>query len=172
MLRHSLLRHSLLLLAALPAAAQAAPPRPTSMQLPAADQAAAFRAAGFKFVGGKWRACGDPGTATYSPGTIDSVADRNGDGLPDAVITEGGTYCFGMTGAGYALVSKRANGKWRLMSAGTGILTFLATRGVGGWPDIEIGGPGFCFPVERWNGAEYVPHRHQYEGKRCQPPAP
>lgn len=39
-----------------------------------------------------------------------------------------------------------------------------------GWPDISVGGPGFCFPVERWNGKEYKLHRFEYEGKRCKPP--
>ena len=37
-----------------------------------------------------------------------------------------------------------------------GIPTFQATRGVGGWPDIENGGPGFCFPIQRWNGTDYI----------------
>ena len=38
------------------------------------------------------------------------------------------------------------------------------------WPDISVGGPGFCFPVERWNGKEYKLNRFEYEGKRCKPP--
>ena len=46
---------------------------------------------------------------------------------------------------------------------------FLETTGKDGWPDISVGGPGFCFPVERWNGSEYVLHRHEYEGKACKP---
>jgi len=45
----------------------------------------------------------------------------------------------------------------------------LKTRGAGGWPDILVGGPGFCFPVERWNGKAYELHRFEYEGKRCKP---
>ena len=133
------------------------------------DRAAAFRAAGFKFAAGKWSACGDPGTPSYSPGQIESVRDLNGDGRPEAVITEGGTYCFGMTGTGYTIVSKQADGTWKNITGGTGIPNFLATKGVGGWPDIEIGGPGFCFPVERWNGKAYVLNRHQYDGKACRP---
>lgn len=137
--------------------------------LTAADHAAAFRAAGFKFIGGKWSACGDPGTPSYSPGQIETVRDLNGDGRPEAVITEGGTYCFGMTGTGYTVVSKRADGTWKRITNGTGIPNFLATKGVGGWPDIEVGGPGFCFPVERWNGKAYVLNRHQYDGKPSRP---
>ena len=138
-------------------------------KLSPADRAAAFRAGGFKLQGGQWRACGDPGTPSYSPGTIEAVRDLNGDGHPEAVITEGGTYCFGMTGTGYTIVSKEAGGAWKLVTASQGIPNFLATKGAGGWPDIEVGGPGFCFPVERWNGREYALNRHQYEGKPCRP---
>lgn len=135
--------------------------------LPSADQAAAFRAAGYTRSGGQWRKCDNPGTAGYTPGSVEQVKDLNGDGLPEAVITEGSTFCFGMTGTGFELVSKQANGSWKLMASRTGIATFLATKGVGGWPDIEIGGPGFCFPVERWNGRAYAFHRRQYEGRPC-----
>ena len=107
------------------------------------------------------------GTASYSPGAIETFGDLNGDGLPEAVVTEGGTYCYGNTGVGYSLVTKRGTGKWSLVTSGTGILQFLETKGADGWPDIEIGGPGFCFPVERWNGKEYKLKRYQYEGKAC-----
>lgn len=131
-----------------------------------ADKVAAFKAAGFKLNGKQWRACDDP-TPTYTPGVIQEVRDINGDGQPEVVITEGGTYCYGNTGAGYSLVSKQTNGRWKLITNGVGILTFLTTKGVGGWPDIEIGGPGFCFPVERWNGQTYKLQRYQYDGKPC-----
>lgn len=137
--------------------------------LSSADRAAAFRAAGFKFQTGQWRECGDPGTPSYSPGTIETVRDLNGDGRPEAVITEGSTYCFGNTGTGYIIVSKQADGKWRKITGNQGMADFLPTKGIGGWPDIEVGGPGFCFPVVRWNGKEYVLNRHQYEGKPCRP---
>ncbi len=137
-------------------------------KLSPADEAAAFKGAGFTLKGKQWRACDDP-TASYTPGAIQEVRDLNGDGYVEAVLTEGGTFCYGNTGAGYSLVSKQADGSWKLLSAGPGILSVLATKGVDGWPDIEIGGPGFCFPVERWNGRKYVLQRHQYEGKRCSP---
>lgn len=137
-----------------------------SGKLSPADETAAFKAAGYLLKGKQWRACDDP-TPTYTPGSIEEVRDVNGDGLPEAVITEGSTFCHGNTGVGYSLVSKQANGSWRLITNGTGILSFLTTKGVGGWPDVEIGGPGFCFPVQRWNGQKYVLHRQEYEGKPC-----
>jgi hypothetical protein len=155
----------ILILAALglPAAALA------QATLSAADEAAAFTAAGFKRVAGQWQACGDPGTASYTPGAIDQVSDLDGDGRPEAVISEGSTFCFGSTEVGYALVSQQADGRWKLVTGGPGIVTVLATKGAGGWPDLEIGGPGFCFPVERWNGREYALDRYQYDGKACRP---
>ncbi len=123
------------------------------------DEAAAFKAAGYKLKGKKWIGCAE--------GRVSEVRDINGDGLPEVVITEGGTECHGMTGQGYSLVSKQSNGNWKVVSGGTGIPTFLPGKGVGGWPDLEIGGPGFCFPVHRWNGQNYTFHRNEYEGKRC-----
>ena len=138
--------------------------------LSAADQAAAFKAAGFKQRGQQWRSgCEDPGTGGYVPGELKPVGDLNGDGRPDGVITESSTYCYGDTGTAFWLVSKQANGRWKLMASDTGIPTFLSSTGAGGWPDIEIGGPGFCFPVVRWDGRKYLPHGHQYEGKPCNP---
>jgi len=139
------------------------------LQLAPAEAAAAFRAAGFSRIAGRWQACGDPGTESYVPGAIEQVADLNGDGRPEAVITEGSGYCFGTTGVSYSLVSRQADGSWKLMAQGQGIATFLATKGTGGWPDLEVGGPGFCFAVERWNGRAYAFHRNEYEGKLCRP---
>lgn len=139
-------------------------------QLSPTDEAAVFKAAGYTLKGKQWRSdCDDPNTPSYTPGAIEEVRDLNGDGHSEAVVTEGGTFCYGNTGTGYRLVSKQANGSWKLIASGTGIPNFLTTKGVGGWPDIEIGGPGFCFPVERWNGREYVVQRYQYENKPCQP---
>jgi len=134
--------------------------------LSTADEAAAFHAAGFKQHGKQWKSCKDS-SASYVSGAIEQVQDLNGDGRPEAVITEGSTACFGDTGVGYALVSKQADGGWAVLSRGVGILIVQKTKGKDGWPDLEIGGPGFCFPIERWNGSEYKVVGKQYEGKPC-----
>ena len=138
----------------------------SSTTLSPADEAAAFKAAGFTLKGKQWRACDDR-SASYTPGAVEEVRDLNGDGRLEALVTEGSTDCYGNTGVAYSLVSQQTNGTWKLMTKGVGMVTFLTTKGVGGWPDIEVGGPGFCFPVLRWNGSEYVLHGHQYEGKPC-----
>ncbi len=141
----------------------ASPPTPTTRD------AAIFRAAGFKQMRGHWESgCNDPSTgAVYDPGKIEQVTDLNGDGRPEAVVVEGGSYCYGNTGTAFWLVSQQANGTWKLMYNQVGIAEFLKTTGVGGFPDILVGGPGFCFPVMRWNGTDYVNNRKEYEGKRC-----
>lgn len=135
-------------------------------ELRPADEAAAFKAAGFKQHGKSWKSCADS-SANYVPGAIEQVQDLNGDGQPEAIITESGSSCYGDTGVGYALVSKQANGSWKLITRGIGILTVLPTKGKDGWPDLEIGGPSFCFPIERWNGSTYKQYRLQYAGKPC-----
>ena len=135
-----------------------------------ADEAAAFRAAGFQRSGRVWKNCQEGSdSASYSPGSVDTVRDIDGDGLPDAVLIEGGAMCYGMTGQSFWLVSKQQNGTWKLITSEIGIPTFLPRAGARGWPDIEIGGPGFCFPVHRWNGRTYTLRRFQYEGRPCQP---
>jgi hypothetical protein len=156
-----------ILFAAIPVALICASAHAAPAKLTAIDEAGAFKAAGFALKGKQWRKCDDPGSS-YTPGVIEEVRDVNQDGRPEALITEGGTFCHGQAGTGYSLVSKQADGKWKLITAGSGILQFLPTKGAGGWPDIEIGGPGFCFPVERWNGRQYALLMHQYEGKPCQ----
>ena len=136
-------------------------------ELEPVDEATLFEAAGFQREGDHWAKCGDPGTPSYEPGAIAQQGDFNGDGRPDAIVTEGGTYCFGNTGTGYTLVSQQADGSWKIIAEETGIPNLRETEGADGWPDIEIGGPGFCFPVHRWNGEAYDLDRLQYEGKPC-----
>jgi len=139
----------------------------TPAGLSEADRAAIFKAAGATSRGGKWIICGDDPEPQGA--SIDEVRDLDGDGRPEAVVSEGGSFCYGFTGTGFQLLSRQADGSWRRITGDIGMPEFLKTRGVGGWPDISIGGPGFCFPVQRWNGREYVVQRHEYEGKSCKP---
>ncbi len=129
-----------------------------------ADRTAIYRAAGAAKRGAAWVVCAEQQGAVAR---IETPGDLNGDGRPEAVVSEDGSFCHGMTGTGFVLVSKQADGRWKQMTSMSGIPEFLKTRGVGGWPDISVGGPGFCFPVLRWNGREYANHRTQYQGKPC-----
>ena len=137
-------------------------PEPSAVGGTPADRAAAFKAAGVTPVRGKYLAC------DKSQEMEIEIRDLNADGRPDAVIRDHGTFCYGSTEQGYTIVTKDANGTWRLLFQNQGIPTFQASRGVGGWPDIENGGPGFCFPIMRWDGSDYAIVRWKaYEPGAC-----
>jgi hypothetical protein len=129
-----------------------------------ADRVAIFRGAGATRRGAGWVICADDPQAQAR---IDEVRDVNGDGRPEAIVSEDGLFCHGRDETGFVLLSKQADGRWKRMTGMSGVPQFLKTRGVGGWPDLSVGGPGFCFPVLRWNGRDYVNHRREYEGKPC-----
>jgi len=132
------------------------------------EDRAIFRSAGLTYNKGSWRSdCGDPGTPSYRGGAIERIGDINGDGLADVLVTEESSYCYGQTGTAFWLLAGQAGGKWKLMHKSVGIAVTLKTRGIGRWPDLAIGGPGFCFAVLRWNGQAYAHNRYEYEGKRC-----
>lgn len=132
------------------------------LQSPVADgeRTAIFQAAGFTPVGGQYQTCDRSGALEVD------VRDLNGDGRPEAIVTDSGIECYGAAGAGFALLTRSAEGRWRKLYQSPGMLTVLESRAEG-WPELEVGGPGFCFPVLRWNGREYSVARHAYEGRPC-----
>jgi hypothetical protein len=134
-----------------------------------AERAAIFRGAGFTRRGADWTSgqCAGTESESYAPGKIDFRRDLNGDGRPEALVTEGGAACYGNVGMHFWLLSRQPNGTWKVIADASAMPQFLRTKGPGGWPDIELGGPGFCFPVWRWNGRAYRPHRFEYDGRPC-----
>lgn len=79
--------------------------------------------------------------------------DINGDGIDEIILTETGTtgasICFGMVGQQMSLLVSDGAGGWRTaLSVPAAGLDFLK-RADNAWPDVEIGGPGFCFPIWR-----------------------
>lgn len=80
--------------------------------------------------------------------------DLNGDGAPELIVTDE-SGCYGAAGIRFAVLRKAGAG-WSSVLMTQGVMTVKPTRR-GGWPDIEIGGPGFGrMPVARWNGSKYV----------------
>lgn len=123
--------------------------------LSAGDLAAAFGAAGFALdADGRWIRCQeDPPTLSYGPGRAE-VTDLNDDGSPEVWITENSLFCYGNTGSAFVLLTREDTG-WRTLLDAVGMPLQRDIRH-NGWPDIEIGGPGFgSFPVYRWNGHDY-----------------
>ena len=132
-----------------------------------AENAAIFRAAGARLIAGKWVMCA--GEPNPEGATIQTVKDINGDGRPDAIVTENGSYCYGAAGTGFKIVSRQAKGGWTLIAGGAGVPEFVGVPAIDGWPDLSIGGPGFCFPIQFWNKRAYVTYKYAYQGKPCLP---
>ena len=126
-----------------------------------AERAAIFQAAGFTPTGGHWLMC-DRSTPLGL-----ELRDLDGDGQAEAIVTDGGSECYGSTERGFFLLSRGAYVRWTNLYQSPGIPNFLQSR-VNGWPEIEVGGPGFCFPVLQWTGKEYAIARQAYEGRPCQ----
>ena len=122
-------------------------------RLPPAEMAAVYKAAGVTERGGKvLDACDQP----VEP-QVD-VIDLNGDGQPE-VFVQLNSSCYGMAGGELTLLIKDRQGRWHSnLGFPAGGYKLLNARKKG-YPDIEIGGPGMCFPVWRWNGSAYAVHK-------------
>jgi hypothetical protein len=81
--------------------------------------------------------------------------DLNGDGRPEVFVSLGSTCMFGNAGTGLFLFTGDGGGRWKLHNLGAGVVVVQATRHQG-YADLMIGGPGFCQPVQRWDGSTYV----------------
>ena len=86
------------------------------------------------------------------------VVDLNGDGQPEVFISVQGSCLGGLAGFYMELYIKDNKGRWKQQFGFPGIYNVFKTKNRG-YPDIEIGGPGFCFPVWRWNGRQYAIHK-------------
>lgn len=130
-------------------------PAALSADVSSADQAAIYKAAGFTESGGHYVRCKEEvPTMSYSPGQIEEV-DLNGDGQPEAWVREGSVFCYGNIGTAFVLLTK-AGDRWHVLLDEVGVPVVQPASNAG-WPDIEVGGPGFGkFPVYCWNGKAYV----------------
>jgi len=126
-----------------------------ALELSSADKKAVYQAAGLTARNGHWRdACDQP----TQPET--DVVDLNGDGTPEVFVLVAGL-CSGGAGASLSLLIKDKDARWTPhLGFPVGGYKILPTKHKG-YPDIEIYGPGSCFPVWRWNGKQYDIH------KRC-----
>jgi hypothetical protein len=82
--------------------------------------------------------------------------DLNKDGREEIFVGLASTSLFGNTGESFLLFIKNKAGIYEQHEAlGNGRPVILSTKNLG-YPDLLIGGPGFEFPVLRWNGKKYI----------------
>lgn len=110
----------------------------------------------------------DDGEEHCTVAHIEFYKDINGDGKKEALIIDKAetSYTYGNTGQAFTLLSQDKSG-FRVIANDIAIPRLLKTKGKNGYPDIELGGPGFCFAVLRYNGTVYQYHRSEYQGKAC-----
>jgi hypothetical protein len=104
------------------------------------------------------------------------VVDLNNDGTAEVFIYWGNSCTSGHTGRSLSLYVKERLGAWRDQLGFAAFDYTILPASNAGYPDLEFGGPGFCFAVWSWNGSHYdfkcnSPQEEggcQYTGNVCQ----
>ena len=97
----------------------------------------------------------DKDSKEYPFGITVLPTDLNKDGKEEIFIGFGNGYTSGNTGSSIALFIKNAAGVYEMNFGFPGMLPDVLTTANKGYPDLVVGGPGFEFPVFRWNGKAY-----------------
>ena len=85
--------------------------------------------------------------------------DMNKDGKEEIFISFGNTFTSGHTGSSIILYVPDVAGKYAANLSFPGMTPDMLPTMNKGYNDLLIGGPGFEFPIWRWNGKEYVYHK-------------
>lgn len=102
---------------------------------------------------------------TSSGTTVAYIAtqrDIDADGVNEVLVSSspaklgnGVSGCYGMTGQNVFLLSKTGRNWTMLIAADNTQELIFHPRETGGLPDVEMTGPGFCFPIHRYDRGEY-----------------
>lgn len=95
------------------------------------------------------RVCGQPARATIE------FRDMNSDGRKEVLVIFGNTCTSGHTGSSALLFIRDASGMLRPHFGFSAASLDPLPESNQGYPDLLVGGPGFCFAVWRWDGATY-----------------
>lgn len=81
--------------------------------------------------------------------------DLNNDGSEEVFVIIGSSFMYGNNGQGFYFLVKDQSGNYKSVLNFPGIPSLIQTKGKL-MPAVQIGGPGFVFPVYDWNGSQYV----------------
>ena len=93
--------------------------------------------------------CGQPADAKVE------FRDMNSDGRQEVLVIFGNSCTSGMAGSSVLLLIRDAGGKLQPNLGFSAASADPLPESSLGYPDLLIGGPGFCFPVWRWDGTAY-----------------
>ncbi len=85
--------------------------------------------------------------------------DLNKDGKEEIFVVFGNSFTSGHAGSSVVLFIKNASGGYATNLGFPGTAPLLMPTSNKGYPDLLIGGPGFEFPVWRWNGKDYAHYK-------------
>ena len=90
-----------------------------------------------------------------------SFPDLDGDGRNEVLVDFGNTCTSGMAGTSVILFVADDQGRYRPNLGFPGMIAEIRPREGARYPDLVIGGPGFCRGVWAWTGAEYEHARNE-----------
>lgn len=128
----------------------------STTKLTAAEKNALYKQLGFLLSADKKQFIADKDGADFPFEAQVFPTDLNKDGVEEIFIVYGNSYTSGNTGSSVALYIKNTAGAYEMNLGFPGMLPEALTTVNKGYPDLVIGGPGFEFPVWRWNGKEYA----------------
>lgn len=91
--------------------------------------------------------------------TLVYPTDLNKDGSEEIFLVFGNSYTSGNTGSSVVVYIKNAAGNFTSHLGFPGTTPDILSTVNMGYPDLMIGGPGFEFPILRWNGKTYYNFR-------------
>jgi hypothetical protein len=133
--------------------------RNVKSQLTPAEKNQIVKQLGFLLSKDKKQFITDAEAADYPFDALVYPTDLNKDGKEEVFVAYGNSYTSGATGQSIVLFIKDASGSYRSQLGFPGTVPDALPTTANKYPDLIIGGPGFEFPVLRWNGKEYVHHR-------------
>ena len=104
------------------------------------------------------------------------IVDLNGDGEYEVFVFWGNTCTSGHAESSLSLFTRDSSGRYRQQLGFPAASYTALLTGKDSYPDLQFGGPGFCFAVWSWNGNNYEfkcnsPQEEggcQYTGNVCQ----
>jgi hypothetical protein len=101
--------------------------------------------------------------------------DLDGDGDQEVFVQWGNGCTSGLAGTSVSLFIMDSDGTYRDQFGFPGMVSRVLDGEPGRYPDIEVGGPGFCFGIWAWDGEAYAfrcnaPQAEggcEFEGKVC-----
>ena len=129
--------------------------RNTKSNLSSTEKNFIYNSLGFKLTKDKKRFKSDENEEyAFEAETIPT--DMNKDGNEEIFIAYGNTYTSGNTGSEIVLFVKNKSGTFEKNLGFPGMMPQALLTSNLGYSDLVIGGPGFTFPIWRWNGAKYA----------------